>query len=193
MTISKSRFVLCAAFLLAACATGRAQSAVLMPMGSVSTARIDPKVLPPGAEFEVGLDSDMQEFVLRARGVQDLLVIPLGFGVQSPQRGYYECGVYFSAPNGTNAYVPVAGHELYSDSCDDIPAVGLMHDPGPRPRLIVIATPYNLRGTFYRQPFILSWNTTAKQYEVDQKQSKWLANQPHADSIANVRKLLAQR
>lgn len=189
MTASASRFLICTALLLAACATRKALSAaVLIPMGNARDAHVDPKLLPRGAVFE--LDEE-HEFVLRAGGAQNLIVITLGLNVDSPQRDYSECGLYFSAPDGTNVYVPVAGHEFTDDSCGGIHAVGLMRDAGPRPRLIVIAMSYNFHGTSYRQPFVLAWNAAAKHYEVDQSLSKWLTTQPLPDTVTHVRNLLA--
>lgn len=193
MTASAGSVLFCAASLLAAaCAAGRAQSAaVLIPIGSASAAHVDRKLLPPATAFEVDPEGNMEtEFVLRASGAEDLDVIPLGLDLASPQRESQECGIYFSAPNGTDAYVPVAGHEPHGDTCDGIPAVGLMRDPGPRPRLIVITTLINTHGTYYRQPFVLAWSTAAKHYEVDQTLSLWLAKQRQAMTVPQIRKLL---
>ena len=165
-------------------------SAVLFSKGRADAAHVDAKQLPRGAVFE--LDEE-RLFVLHGPGVADLQVIPLGLTVHPPGRDHSECGVYFYTQGVTDGYVPLLGQQPSDNMCDEIKAVGLTREPGPRPSLIAIADAYNVHGTYHSQPFVLRWNPSANIYEVDRGLSAALARQKGSSSIAGVRALLAQQ
>jgi hypothetical protein len=127
--------------------------------------------------------------------MEDLNVIHVSFiynQTSGPPALPEQCGVFFLKPNGESHYLPIVGPNPVDDACETVLAVGAMTDPSPRPRLIFLFHLFNVHGSYYRRPYILSWNQASGTYEVDQKTSNWLLDQEKRNTIPQIRKLLAQ-
>jgi hypothetical protein len=153
--------------------------------------KLNRKQLPSGVDL-----GDPDAYVLQSPGAEDLNVIPVYFHYLPPpgsQASSAQCGVFFLKSNEESNYVPVVGRDPSSALCGGVVSVGAMSDPAPRPRLIFIFTIWTAHpGDDYDQPFVLTWNSVSRAYELDKKTSDWLVSQPKSKTIAQVRTLLAQ-
>jgi hypothetical protein len=153
--------------------------------------KLDRKQLPSGVDI-----GNPEVYRIRSPDREDLNVIPVSFTynqTSGPPALPEQCGVFFLKPHGESHYLPVVGPSpVDADACETVLAVGAMTDPSPRPRLIFLFHLFNVHGSYYRRPYILSWNQTSGTYEIDQKTSNWLLDQERRNTIPQIRKLLAQ-
>lgn len=153
---------------------------------------IDHRALPP----HVIIDPSFQKvYVLKARGKKDIGLIAVDLAFESSvtyQPPPEQCGVLFIQANGANVFTPTLKAGLHQGflNCGGVRAIGLSSDPGPRPRIIFIFNNTLLHGEESPIPFVFSWNLVAGIYNLDQRTTDWLLEQPRANTISQVRRLL---
>ncbi len=176
-------------FSYSAAAVGQA---VLAHLPSSESARlrssVDRKQLPKGAEVKFLSD---QEFVLKARGQENLAVISVAFRYSPVVTDLTQCGLYFIGADKITHYVAVSLGA--PEGCTAITGVGLASEPGPRPRLIVVYEAPASRNGIFIEPVVLTWDRSKNLYAVDDPATVWISLQEGADTVPQIRHLLATR
>ncbi len=140
-----------------------AQSARLehLPDGQVNSSQLIWRLLPyPRTYLEPHIEPG-QTAKLVFSGATDLILVPVAYGggEKDNLRPHLQCGVYLLPRKGQQTYVSVIGPD-FPALCEGTDAIGLMSDPGPRPRLIVLNQTLSDHGDEAVIPFILEWNET---------------------------------
>ncbi len=142
-------------------------------------------------------DGNGQNFVLRAAGAEDLIILPGELSVKTDGKSLstieMQCGIFTLDNKGQARYVSVIGPDYKPYSwCEQLNALGTADDAGPRPRLIAEFYVRALSGDHYNYSFVLAWNPTASAYQVDRKASDWLVQQRGSETIAGARRALSR-
>lgn len=155
-------------------------------------AGLDRSLLPGG----VDLNPDLQKvYLLRTPDSLETNIVaayfnytPTGADKGPPE----QCGVFIVEPNGKNTFISTIGPDFQHGTglCGGVRTVGSATSGGLHPRLICIFSSTRMHGEEVPQPFILAWDTKAKSYFIDNAVTEWLWNQPHADTVPQIRRLL---
>lgn len=156
--------------------------------------RIDRAQLPNRA---VITPASQREFVLHAPEVQDLGIVAIYFNYTptGADKGPPEqCGVFIVEPDGKNTFISTIGPAFQHGTglCGGVQSVAIASDGGDHPRLISIFKSTRMHGEEVPQPFILSWDIKVKMYVLDDAATEWLWDQSHADTVPQIRRLLAK-
>ncbi len=186
--VNRLYLVACAVF-TTALITASAQSARLVPesWNYINLQQLDwgliPTAIAPTIQHE-------QVFTLRASGFPDLTISPVTF-VASPEASpWSNCGLYLTPSGQKQTFINLFGNDD-PGHCRGTQSIGLMTEPGPRPRLIIICRVISPRGPTDSEPIVLSWDAANRTYERNERQTDWLYNQGSAvGTVANVRRLL---
>ncbi len=168
--------------------------APLSPLqGNEIYSKLDLSLLPKGVSIDQ--PPSKQVFTLKAQGSPDLLVVPVLFWSEHIDP-VTQCGVYFMQDKAASYYIQTIGLvELvgYVD-CEKIKAVGVMTDPGPRPRLLFIFQGRAMAGNRDDYPFVLSWDENTMRYGLDKAVTNAIQeNEPFPSTIAATRAVLARK
>ena len=111
-------------------------------------------------------------YKLTSAGAAPLWIVPVVWGYKGDPPVAKGCGLYFIEPGKTTAFLPTVGADpepLVKISarakCSRMRAIGLAHDPGDHPRIIVSYSGHygTSRIYFYE---ILRWNDGSSRYEI---------------------------
>ena len=138
-----------------------------------------------------------QNFVLRAPGAEDLILMPGELQVNPPAKStetQMQCGLFLLNRNGKAQYLPVVGPDYKPYSwCERLDGIGLSADLALRPSLILVFLLRAAGGNHYHMPFVLTWDAGSSGYKVDYATSFQLAKLPNGDTVAGARRPLATR
>ncbi len=164
----------------------------LEKISSLSSAitSLDSKLLPIQIKPEIDKE---QTFVLHSKGAADLAFIPVSFIAPANVEPAIQCGFYLMSPNSTQKYVNAIGLDEV-DVCDKLDALGMMTEPGSRPRMIFIYEASSPHDDHYVLPLIFSWDASRSTYVLNKEQSQWVLHQkPYTYTVTRVRQLLAKQ
>ncbi len=134
-----------------------------------------------------------QFFVLKSPDQPDLFVVPMAF-VHVPLGMQGQCGVYFVPDTTTHYFVSAFDPDDAGEKCYSVKAAGLMSDPGPRPRIIVIFDSAAADGNDSWVSCLFTWEDTKNQYVLDTHYDDWLNKQnPIPSTIAGIRAAIARK
>ena len=173
------------------------KQAHLIPLSKAQADEAGESIVSGVSETQAIPDTgNAQGFVLRAAGAQDLTLVPGELSIDTPAKAdtiQMQCGLFTLNPQGKSHYVPVIGPDYKPYSwCEQLDAMGLTADTGPRPRLILVFLLRTLSGNHDDTPFLLVWDPAASTYKVDYPASSWLADQRAGNTVAGARRLLQQ-
>lgn len=175
-----------------------AQDATLGPVSqervSMLIQQASHTLLPAGAHVTI---TPHQQFTLSSPGLSALKVVPLLYTYYPTSQKQTEpdvCGVLFQDSEGPAYFVPTVGSFALplsmQDNCQGALAMGKSAEGGSHPRLIAVFRAVSGHADTYSLSILLTWSPATHKYVLDAKTSDWLGNQQHADTVAQVRRLL---
>lgn len=176
---------------------GRGQTMSFRPLTptqfSEAKGHFDPHLIPPGMSPDLNSE---QAFHLAGDLGKGLAVIDVQYAV--PNQPYDEagrhCGLYFLDDSGSSYLVTILGPPVSKyPICLQTEAVGVMHNEGPHPRMLVEILARAPSGTVANYPFVLRWDPKRSRYSLDDTLSKDLLGEVKNGSLTHLRDLLAHR